>query len=250
MRQSGVCGTWWGLPELFGHEKGSFTGALQRRLGRFELADRGTIFLDEIGDLPVETQISLLRVIQERELERVGGNQTIRVDTRVIAATNRDLEASVASASFRGDLFYRLNVFPIRVPPLRERKEDIPPLQQVSQRRPFCSLGAAGDLRVGDARNLQIAALTGCGCLRHESGMGVGINRPAPVASGGSSGRDGRIISAFQAWKPGGAFERGREALRREAEKRTANGEAQHAVHRERTRAGYMALAAKYHRLG
>jgi two-component system NtrC family response regulator len=112
--------------ELFGHERGSFTGALQRRIGRFELADRATIFLDEIGDLPIETQASLLRVLQERELERVGGNQTIRVDTRVIAATNRDLDASVASGSFRGDLFYRLNVFPIRVPPLRERQEDIP----------------------------------------------------------------------------------------------------------------------------
>ena len=112
--------------ELFGHEKGAFTGALQRRLGRFELADGGTIFLDEIGDLPTDTQNALLRVLQEREFERVGGTQTIRVNVRVIAATNRDLGAAVASGSFREDLFYRLNVFPIDVPSLRERADDIP----------------------------------------------------------------------------------------------------------------------------
>jgi PAS domain S-box-containing protein len=111
--------------ELFGHEKGSFTGALQRRLGRFELADGGTIFLDEIGELPAETQVALLRVLQEREFERVGGNQPIRADVRVIAATNRDLESAIARGSFRMDLFYRLNVFPIHMPPLRERREDI-----------------------------------------------------------------------------------------------------------------------------
>jgi formate hydrogenlyase transcriptional activator len=115
-------------PELFGHEKGAFTGALQRRLGRFELAEGGTIFLDEVGELPMETQVALLRVLQEREFERVGGNQAIRTDVRVIAATNRDLEASIAAGAFRKDLFYRLNVFPIEIPPLRERKEDIPML--------------------------------------------------------------------------------------------------------------------------
>jgi transcriptional regulator with GAF, ATPase, and Fis domain len=114
--------------ELFGHEKGAFTGALQRRLGRFELAEGGTIFLDEIGELPGETQIALLRVLQEREFERVGGNQPIRADVRVVAATNRDLESAVATGAFRKDLFYRLNVFPIEMPPLRERKEDIPTL--------------------------------------------------------------------------------------------------------------------------
>jgi formate hydrogenlyase transcriptional activator len=112
--------------ELFGHEKGAFTGATQRRLGRFELAEEGTIFLDEVGELPAETQITLLHVLQEREFQRVGGNQSIRTNARVIAATNRDLEAAIVDGKFRSDLFYRLNVFPIEIPPLRERKEDIP----------------------------------------------------------------------------------------------------------------------------
>jgi formate hydrogenlyase transcriptional activator len=112
--------------ELFGHEKGSFTGALQRHLGRFESADGGTIFLDEVGDLPPETQVALLRVLQEREFERVGGSQTVSVDVRVLAATNSDLSAAVAEDTFRQDLFYRLNVFPIRIPALRERVDDIP----------------------------------------------------------------------------------------------------------------------------
>jgi transcriptional regulator with GAF, ATPase, and Fis domain len=111
--------------ELFGHEKGAFTGATQRRLGRFELADGGTIFLDEVGELLAETQVALLRVLQEREFERVGGTQPIRVDVRLIAATNRDLKTAVASGTFRQDLFYRLNVFPIEAPPLRERKDDV-----------------------------------------------------------------------------------------------------------------------------
>jgi PAS domain S-box-containing protein len=111
--------------ELFGHEKGAFTGALQRRLGRFELADGGTIFLDEVGELAADTQVALLRVLQEREFERVGGQHPIRVDVRVIAATNRDLTEAVADGAFRQDLFYRLNVFPIEMPPLRERQEDI-----------------------------------------------------------------------------------------------------------------------------
>jgi PAS domain S-box-containing protein len=112
--------------ELFGHEKGAFTGATQRRLGRFELADGGTLFLDEVGDLPAETQIALLRVLQERQFERIGGTQSVAVNVRIIAATNRDLKASVREGTFRSDLFYRLNVFPIAVPALRERKDDIP----------------------------------------------------------------------------------------------------------------------------
>jgi formate hydrogenlyase transcriptional activator len=114
--------------ELFGHEKGAFTGALQRRLGRFELAEGGTIFLDEVGELPMETQIALLRVLQEREFERIGSSRVIRADVRVIAATNRDLHTAIGSGAFRSDLFYRLNVIPMVIPPLRQRKEDIPML--------------------------------------------------------------------------------------------------------------------------
>jgi len=116
--------------ELFGHEKGAFTGAAQRRLGRFELADGGTIFLDEIGDIAAETQVTLLRVLQEHDVERVGGSRPIRVDVRVIVATNRDLQAAMTAGTFRSDLFYRLNVFPIAIPPLRERTEDIPLLAE------------------------------------------------------------------------------------------------------------------------
>jgi transcriptional regulator with GAF, ATPase, and Fis domain len=114
--------------ELFGHEKGAFTGAVQRRLGRFEIADGGSIFLDEVSELPPDAQAALLRVLQEREIERVGGEHPIHVDVRVIAATNLDLEAAAANRTFREDLFYRLNVFPVDMPPLRERKDDIPML--------------------------------------------------------------------------------------------------------------------------
>jgi len=127
--------------ELFGHEKGAFTGATQRRLGRFELAEGGTLFLDEVGDLPAETQIALLRVLQERQLERIGGNQCITVDVRIIAATNRDLKAAIDTGTFRSDLFYRLNVFPIDVPPLRDRKEDIPMLVEYLTERYACKIG-------------------------------------------------------------------------------------------------------------
>ena len=112
--------------ELFGHEQGAFTGATRRRLGRFEIAQGGTLFLDEVGELPMETQVALLRVLQEHEFERVGGRGAIRADVRLVAATNRDLQTAIAAGAFRSDLFYRLNVFPIAVPPLRERAEDIP----------------------------------------------------------------------------------------------------------------------------
>jgi transcriptional regulator with GAF, ATPase, and Fis domain len=121
--------------ELFGHEKGAFTGAVQQRQGRFELAHAGTIFLDEVGDLPAETQIALLRVLQERQFERVGGNRMLSTDVRIIAATNRDLTAAIAAETFRADLFYRLNVFPIEVPPLRKRREDIPMLVEYFVKR-------------------------------------------------------------------------------------------------------------------
>jgi transcriptional regulator with GAF, ATPase, and Fis domain len=114
--------------ELFGHEKGAFTGALMRRIGRFELANGGTLFLDEVGDLPLELQAKLLRVLQEGEFERLGGAQTLKVNVRMIAATNRDLQTAVAEGRFRADLYYRLNVFPIAIPPLRERLEDVPRL--------------------------------------------------------------------------------------------------------------------------
>jgi PAS domain S-box-containing protein len=139
--------------ELFGHEKGAFTGALQQRRGRFELAQKGTIFLDEIGDVPAETQVALLRVLQERTFERVGGSAAISLNVRVIAATNRDLSAAVAAGTFRPDLYYRLNVFPIAVPPLRERREDIPLLVEYFVKRFAENMGKR--IRTIDGRTLQ-----------------------------------------------------------------------------------------------
>jgi formate hydrogenlyase transcriptional activator len=140
--------------ELFGHEKGAFTGALQRRQGRFELAHSGTIFLDEVGELPTETQIALLRVLQERQFERVGGNRPLSTDVRIIAATNRDLTAAIAAGTFRADLFYRLNVFPIEMPPLRKRKEDIPMLVEYFVKRYAEKIGK--HIRTIDMNSLEL----------------------------------------------------------------------------------------------
>jgi transcriptional regulator with GAF, ATPase, and Fis domain len=140
--------------ELFGHERGAFTGALQRRAGRFELAAGGTMFLDEVGELPSEMQVALLRVLQEREFERVGGTTAIRADVRVVAATNRDLEAAIAAGTFRSDLYYRLNVFPVEMPPLTERKEDIRELAEVFVDRYACQAGKA--IRGISARTLEL----------------------------------------------------------------------------------------------
>jgi formate hydrogenlyase transcriptional activator len=151
--------------ELFGHEKGAFTGATERRIGRFELANRGTIFLDEIGEVPLDVQVKLLRVLQERELERVGGHDTIRVDVRVIAATNRDLARAVMEGTFRQDLFYRLNVFPVAVPALRARAEDIPLLVHYFVARFAAKIGR-GVTRVPQAVMQQLLAYDWPGNVR------------------------------------------------------------------------------------
>ena len=147
--------------ELFGHEKGSFTGAVGRKVGRFELADGGTLFLDEIGELPMEVQPKLLRVLQDGEFERVGSAQSIRADVRVIAATNRDLSQDVQARRFRADLFYRLNVYPITVPPLRQRREDIPFLVEhfvrVLAKKMGKEITLNGALRTGGAAQLPLA---------------------------------------------------------------------------------------------
>jgi transcriptional regulator with GAF, ATPase, and Fis domain len=177
--------------ELFGHEKGAFSGALQQRRGRFELAEGGTIFLDEVGDLPAETQIALLRVLQEREFERVGGNQPIRVDVRVIAATNRDLQAAIAAGTFRSDLFYRLNVFPIEVPPLRERREDIAPLVEHFVRLHACRAGKK--VRAVDEKTLEmLRSYTWPGNIRELQNV---IERWVIVS-------DTEVLSADESWLP------------------------------------------------
>ena len=167
--------------ELFGHEKGAFTGALARRIGRFELARDGSIFLDEIGELSPEMQVALLRVLQEGEFERVGGSQTIRTDARVITATNRDLAAAVASGRFREDLFYRLNVFPIAMPPLRSRKDDMPMLVEYFAARYAARLGKR--LESVDRRTMErLIAYPWPGNVRELQNV---IERAAILAEGG-----------------------------------------------------------------
>ena len=168
--------------ELFGHEKGSFTGALSRKIGRFELADEGTIFLDEIGDLPLELQAKLLRILQEGEFERLGNTSTIKVNVRVIAATNRDIEKEVADGNFREDLYYRLNVFPLTVPPLRKRKKDLPLLVQTFVSK-FCKkLGKNIEMIPKDVMD-RIEAYSWPGNVRELENI---IERAVIVSSGNS----------------------------------------------------------------
>jgi len=184
--------------ELFGHEKGAFTGAIQRRLGRFELAEGGTLFLDEVGDLPAETQVALLRVLQEREFERVGSSRAIRADVRVIAATNRELQGAIADKSFRADLFYRLNVFPIEVPALRDRREDIPILVEYFTHRYAKRMGK----RIREVGNKNLDLLQSYrwpGNIRELQNL---IERAVIVADGETLSIDERWLSADAATSP------------------------------------------------
>src|SRR5262249_36344845 len=191
--------------ELFGHMKGAFTGALERRVGRFELAHGGTIFLDEVGELPLETQVKLLRVLQEQEFEPVGSSRTVHVDVRIIAATNRNLEEAVQAGRFRADLFYRLHVFPIEVPPLRARRSDIPQLVMFFLSRFSKKLGKHIDAVPQDIMDL-LATYTWPGNIRElqnlleravllSQGPVLRLDRtllPAVAAEAGTSSSDGR----------------------------------------------------------
>jgi len=198
--------------EFFGHERGAFTGATARREGRFALADGGSIFLDEIGELPTELQAKLLRVLQDGEFEPVGGSRTRRVNVRVIAATNRDLAREVAEGRFRQDLYYRLNVFPIHVPPLRERGEDVVTLASAFARRVARKLGCASQPLEADAiarlkayswpgnvrelQNVIERALVGSSDGRLDLDRVLpGVLAPAPAVSGDADLRSGRILT-------------------------------------------------------
>jgi PAS domain S-box-containing protein len=185
--------------ELFGHEKGAFTGAVQQRRGRFELAHSGTIFLDEIGEVPIETQVVLLRVLQERQIERVGGSRSVPVDVRVIAATNRDLSTAICAGTFRSDLFYRLNVFPIQMPPLRQRKEDIPLLVEYFVKR-FAEK-MAKHIRKIDTRTLQLCeAYSWPGNIREVQNI---VERSVILCSGDTFSIDEAWLSIQDPAQPG-----------------------------------------------
>ena len=159
--------------ELFGHEKGAFTSAVSRRLGKVELAEGGTLFLDEIGDMTLDTQVKLLRLLEERTFERVGGSQTLTVQTRIVAATNRNLKEIVSAGDFREDLYYRLNAFPIYLPPLRERKEDIPRLSEFFKNRMAVHIGKdIGPLKPGVIEVLQSVSI----------GLGMCVNWSIPYS--------------------------------------------------------------------
>jgi len=178
--------------ELFGHEKGAFTGAVAQKVGRFELADRGTLFLDEVGDIPPALQPKLLRVLQEQEFERLGGTQTHRVDVRVLAATNRDLEEMVACGRFRADLYYRLNVFPVLVPPLRERREDVPAL--VTHFVETCSRKMGKPIeRLADEAMAALTAYDWPGNVRELQNV---IERALIMTSGGTLATDPAFLEA------------------------------------------------------
>ncbi|MCK6457436.1 MAG: sigma 54-interacting transcriptional regulator [Phycisphaerae bacterium] len=167
--------------ELFGHEKGAFTGAVSQKIGRFELADGGTLFLDEIGDISLNTQVKLLRVLQEKEFVRVGGTKTVSTDVRIIAATNRDLQAAVAAKSFREDLYYRLNVFPIQLPPLRQRREDIPLLVEHFVKLAAIQLGC-GVPSIGDDVMAMLVGYNWPGNIRELQNV---VERVVLLADGG-----------------------------------------------------------------
>jgi transcriptional regulator with GAF, ATPase, and Fis domain len=187
--------------ELFGHEKGAFSGAISRRVGRFELANGGTIFLDEIGELPLDVQVKLLRVLQEREFERVGGTHPIKVDVRVIAATNRDLVKSIREGKFREELYYRLNVFPIALPPLRDREGDVPLLVHFLVRRFAARVGVRIE-SVGKATMERLALYSWPGNIRELENV---LERAVILSNGSTIEIDSDVFASPTAERTPGA---------------------------------------------